>query len=753
MKNILSIAFILISLSGLAQVRPATFQPVPGKQEFRDTIKANKGVIIPATTMPNGAVNLQQMRDSINSRIAGAGTGSVTSIGLTVPTGLTGASTITTSGTFNIGLASGYSIPTTTNQSNWSTAYGWGNHAIMGYLTAITSGQITGALGFTPLATRSFGTAANSNTGDFTPAAHAGATGSAHGAVTTSVNGFMTSTDKSKLDGVATSAINKSQADTYYPAIVNSVTPSQLSDSIRSISGGTLSIGYSIIPSNFDFTAANTAYQNKTWVITYNHTITGNVTLPAGVTLRFMGGSISGITTLTGNNTKIIADDVNIISATTIAGTWTADKVWLKWLGAKGDATTDDYAKGQQLLDWAFTNQKMKVYIGVGKFRVASNGLTVRTDFEGQSNITYGTNSTILNNTSGAYGIRVFNSAINISNFTVEGNATGANGAGATCGDGVFFDGTAGAGLSNLTVKNITSWKNTYGMRFTAGVWISTIYDCVTIQNRIDGVNVDSGDGYPTNYGQKNSISFIGGSSGINGRNGFTIWGLSIRLFGIDMDLNLGAGIALDSQLSTNRTVGSNCYNTTIIGCHFEGNGHGALYATGGLYNGQYFYVRGLIMENCYTYHSNALFKDGWTNTIKFESFGGINENSGPIGSVRITNNTFAGDHSVYCNFNNMLDALSYIDLPTDSHYINFGRAANPNQYRTLVVSGYFYGKGVAWTNVLRSENVASGTVVQFPITLPSNCNINQYKVWVQTDATNYSVEFNTVARDASAGI
>jgi hypothetical protein len=41
---------------------------------------------------------------------------------------------------------------TTTNISNWNTAFGWGNHASAGYLTGITSGQITTALGYTPAA-------------------------------------------------------------------------------------------------------------------------------------------------------------------------------------------------------------------------------------------------------------------------------------------------------------------------------------------------------------------------------------------------------------------------------------------------------------------------------------------------------------------------------------------------------------------------------------------------------------------------
>lgn len=62
-------------------------------------------------------------------------TGTVTSVAMTVPTGLSiSGSPITTSGTLAVGLQSGYSIPTTANQSNWTTAYGWGNHADAGYM-------------------------------------------------------------------------------------------------------------------------------------------------------------------------------------------------------------------------------------------------------------------------------------------------------------------------------------------------------------------------------------------------------------------------------------------------------------------------------------------------------------------------------------------------------------------------------------------------------------------------------------------
>lgn len=51
-------------------------------------------------------------------------TGTVTSVGVSVPTGLSVSGTpVTSSGTIAISLQSGYSIPTTTSQTNWNTAY------------------------------------------------------------------------------------------------------------------------------------------------------------------------------------------------------------------------------------------------------------------------------------------------------------------------------------------------------------------------------------------------------------------------------------------------------------------------------------------------------------------------------------------------------------------------------------------------------------------------------------------------------
>lgn len=106
----------------------------------------------------------------LESWIAGKGyvtSSGVTSVGLSVPTGLSvSGSPVTTSGTLAITFASGYSIPTTAQQSAWSgkqdaisdlttirnnaangaTAYGWGNHASAGYLTSANGTTISDCL-------------------------------------------------------------------------------------------------------------------------------------------------------------------------------------------------------------------------------------------------------------------------------------------------------------------------------------------------------------------------------------------------------------------------------------------------------------------------------------------------------------------------------------------------------------------------------------------------------------------------------
>lgn len=75
----------------------------------------------------------------------GGGTGTVTSVGMTVPTGFSvSGSPITAAGTLALSFANGYSLPTTAKQSNWDAAYTNSHtHSNMSVLDGITSGKVT----------------------------------------------------------------------------------------------------------------------------------------------------------------------------------------------------------------------------------------------------------------------------------------------------------------------------------------------------------------------------------------------------------------------------------------------------------------------------------------------------------------------------------------------------------------------------------------------------------------------------------
>ena len=83
------------------------------------------------TVLPNQAGNSGKVLGTDGTTLSwvaggggGGGSGTVTSVAATVPTGLSvGGSPITTSGTLAITYAAGYSIPTTSSQTNWDTAY------------------------------------------------------------------------------------------------------------------------------------------------------------------------------------------------------------------------------------------------------------------------------------------------------------------------------------------------------------------------------------------------------------------------------------------------------------------------------------------------------------------------------------------------------------------------------------------------------------------------------------------------------
>ena len=80
------------------------------------------------------------VKTTLSNIAALSGNGTVTSVAMSVPTGLTvTGSPVTSSGTLAVTYTAGYAIPTTAKQADWDTAYGWGNHASAGYLTSATA--------------------------------------------------------------------------------------------------------------------------------------------------------------------------------------------------------------------------------------------------------------------------------------------------------------------------------------------------------------------------------------------------------------------------------------------------------------------------------------------------------------------------------------------------------------------------------------------------------------------------------------
>ena len=106
-----------------------TAQSAYGQANTANTNAANASFLTSGTVqtarLGSGTANASTYLAGDNSwKSISTSSGTVSSVAITVPTGLTvDGSPITSSGTLAISLASGYSIPTTASQTNWDTAY------------------------------------------------------------------------------------------------------------------------------------------------------------------------------------------------------------------------------------------------------------------------------------------------------------------------------------------------------------------------------------------------------------------------------------------------------------------------------------------------------------------------------------------------------------------------------------------------------------------------------------------------------
>jgi hypothetical protein len=212
--------------------------------------------------------------------------GTVTSVDMSVPTGLTvSGNPITTSGTLAVTLTAGYSIPTTANQSTWTTAYN----------RSLTSAAVTGTTTKTlTLNQQDGGTITASWTDINTDAVtsvfgRTGAVVATDGDYTLTLLGDVTITTPSSgqvLKYNGTFWINDTDANTGTVTSVAMTVPTGLSITGSPItSSGTLAVtfaaGYSI-PTNASQTTWDTAYTNRITSLTTTGT-SGAATLVANV--------------------------------------------------------------------------------------------------------------------------------------------------------------------------------------------------------------------------------------------------------------------------------------------------------------------------------------------------------------------------------------------------------------------------------------------------------------------------------------
>ena len=129
--------------------KPTTFTPSAHKHKWVDiTDRITK---VSQLTNDAGYLTTHQSLSSyytkaeIDAKGYTTNKGTVTSIGLTLPTGLTCATkSITTSGIFAVSFDSGYSIPTTTKQSSWDSAVSVKHsHSNKSVLDGISSAKVT----------------------------------------------------------------------------------------------------------------------------------------------------------------------------------------------------------------------------------------------------------------------------------------------------------------------------------------------------------------------------------------------------------------------------------------------------------------------------------------------------------------------------------------------------------------------------------------------------------------------------------
>jgi hypothetical protein len=414
-----------------------------------------------------------------------------------------------------------------------------------------------------------------------------------------------------------------------------------------------------------------------------------------------------------------------------------AQTVSVKDFGAVGDGVADDTAAIQAAIA---TNQAVFFPAGTYLHTGISVGIANnRVELEGAG----WAKTKLLCTTPGAHSIAIRNTGTAgqfynfpvVRNLHIDGDDTN--------GCGIYGDGLVMYLFENLRITN----QGSHGICLTdtgtpsGGSYLGVIRNVFSASNVGDGIYQVA-----TKGADQQNASWISNCELQGNANGATIWGTSINITNSSLEGNLGYGLRI---VTTNTGIAYPAQRLSLKDCYLEANTVGHIYVKTRVASGL---IEGLSIEDNYFFTPSGgagyvpiLFDSGTnTNEIRGLSFKG-NQFLFVVAPTVIANfgNALSNDCLIAPRFQ-FTGTPDFLTISTLTQYIGLGQAKF-DYVKSQTLSGYFLSKGnlnIAYSGFEKSDNVTTNGNAKFPLSVPLNASLVQFSVPVETDSTNYAINF-----------
>jgi len=400
--------------------------------------------------------------------------------------------------------------------------------------------------------------------------------------------------------------------------------------------------------------------------------------------------------------------------------------------GAKGDGITDDTIAIQNAIN-SITIEKRTVFFPMGIYNI-SEPLTVNSNqitIEGASK-----DSTTINIIGASNGINLNGGEkITIRDISISGNTATLYGLDSLSGFGIYCNGARQVHLEKVWFK----YLGNNALHLEGGCWIYNIINCDFDSIKGDAINGLTIDGNQ----QKNAINIQGCSIGKCNDNGINVWGININILNNTIQSTNGSGVMLSSDEVTNYTA----RNINIRGNYFEVCKGGCVYikATN---IGNIRQLHALTIQNNYFGMNVSHANSGVLALVRFN--GDLNATSSPrVRYVTIKDNYYNSDTLAYvdCYYQLGTDSTINETKALNDNLLEIGLVKFINNSKEIVLQGYFYAKGVNYSNIEKSDDITTQTDVYFPVTLPQNSQYISMGIYVDTDYADFRIKFTLMKR------